>query len=944
MQTGKCPFCGAEYEFAEHQLGGRGQCYACGSKFSIMAPPPGDPATPMAAAARRHRNHAPLLVAAICIAALAAAGFGLRRGRTAAKAAAALPAPPVAARPAGPLGDDLVPLLNDADLPTLERRLTALLAGHFTNGEESVERALLKPDLLHGLAQSEMLRACGVDRVAEVAGREQGVAFLAEFLRSPEWMESFLVSDPPAESYAQALENLRLLFQYGEETDRPLYRRLATAFALSAGKMLPYRLVDRFAHTQRAHRDLLLHADFDTMDVREMRWSIYLGGNAADYQYLLDDRQTTIGGYFGSCWACWYRGHNDFGDSIQGPWYHTPWRWMWPGWETPRRVGGVCGTLSTFGSMSARAHGVPSTPVGQPGHCAYIVRSRDEWPVAYSVTWPTGASTPGWEGTGYSTMHRLYEPVQHDRKAFRAANHAVWAARLRAELAQPRARILPGLRYARYVQGVGNTLPDFTKLTPESTGTTDGVELAALQPTPPVNFGLAWEGQIEIEGAGQLRAATQSDDASRILIDGDLVAAANCSRDEKLIAAVPGRHDLRVEFSQGGGALSLHVELKGALPYGDWTASYEKAIRAQPLNYAVWLEYFKALERATDVPTNLWVDLAGRAASAFTGYPEAGWALVHRAFEKGMPSLEPARRLVFFADCHRKLRQENAKKFEAFPIDGHFSWQADRLGDPQLAIAYFGKLLDLHTAKPPNDWIFGQVLNWGQNRFAKDPKQSPLFAKAMEEYFRAQGSELQPDLMRNQVVAGIRNAATAGDLPGFHLWSDMAAELLPPVQPGDVHLNPQQAAAFPKFDPLPGELLSAGALLKLSSACQYDRPLSFRQLLTGEKFGGYFDTNGEDAPWAMIQLAGDADLSGVVLVNRYEFEPESGWAVPLRVSVSPDGKTWIPVASFDQVQPIYRIPLNGTATRVRYVKAERLPGKTDRFHFRAFLVFGKRLY
>ena len=939
MKTGHCPYCSAEYEFEDAQVGGRGQCYACKAKFTISA----TNAAPPPAAARASLR---ALVIGIAVAAAAAvAWFVLRHGAAKPPASAeARPAPAATPRTDGLLGAKLAEHLSAGTLFQLERALRTELRAQFGGGGEQVERALVKPDVLQALAQDEILAACGPDRVAEIAERTQGREFLAAFLRDPTWMESFLVSDPPAESSAQALENLRLLYQYGDRLEQPLYRRLATAFALSGGKTLPYRLVDRFRATRQAHQDLLLHAGFDTMDVREMRWATYLGGNAADYQYLLDDRQTTIGGYFGSCWACWYRGDNDFGDSIQGPWYHTPWRWMWPGWETPRRVGGVCGTLSTFGSMSARAHGVPSTPVGQPGHCAYIIRSGESWPVAYSVTWPTGAGTPGWEGTGYSTMHRLYEPVQHDRKAFLAAHHAAWAARFRLRAGLPEARVLPGLRYARYTQGVGAALPDFTKLTPASTGTTDAIDAAALQPESPVNFALAWDGELEVDGTGTLRVATQSDDGSRILIDGEPVAVANCNRGEKLIQPAPGRHPLRVELSQGGGPFSLALEFKGVSRYGDWTESYEKAIRAQPLNYGIWLEYVKALESAADVPTNLWIDLAGRAAAAFTAYPEAGWALVHRTFEKGMASLEPARRMVFLEDCHRKLRQENAKEFEAFPFDGILNWQVDRLGDPLLAVTYFGHLLQIHTAAAPHDWIFAQVLNWGQARFAKDPKNSAAFAKAMESYFRARGADAKPDLVQNQIVAGLRGASDVGDLATYRLWSDMAAQLLPPVQPGDVHLNPQQAAQFPAIEPLPGELLSAGALLKLSSACQFDRPLSFRQLLAGEKFGGYFDTNGEDAPWAIVQLPGDAELSGIALVNRYEFAPESGWVVPLRVSISTDGKTWTPVANFDQIQPVYRIALNGKAARARYVKAERLPGKTDRFHLRAFLVYGKRLY
>jgi hypothetical protein len=85
------------------------------------------------------------------------------------------------------------------------------------------------------------------------------------------------------------------------------------------------------------------------------------------------------------------------------------------------------------------------------------------------------------------------------------------------------------------------------------------------------------------------------------------------------------------------------------------------------------------------------LELLERIARTFTGYPEAGWALIHRTIEKGLPSLEPARRLVTLADCHRKLRQENAKTVRGLPDTTAFQLAGRPLGDPQLAMRLFGK-------------------------------------------------------------------------------------------------------------------------------------------------------------------------------------------------------------------------------------------------------------
>src|SRR5439155_11775842 len=131
----------------------------------------------------------------------------------------------------------------------------------------------------------------------------------------------------------------------------------------------------------------------------------------------------------------------------------------------------------------------------------------------------------------------------------------------------------------------------------------------------------------------------------------------------------------------------------------------------------------------------------------------------------------------------------------------------------------------------------------------------------------------------------------------------------------------QQLANFPKLTPFPGELLSKGALLRSSTVCQFDRATTYRQVLGDGTYGGWIDTNPEDAPWVIVQLPGDADLTGIALVDRFEFAPESDWAIPLKVSVSADGKTWTPVANFDKMQPLYAVNLAGKSIRARYVKA-----------------------
>ena len=344
------------------------------------------------------------------------------------------------------------------------------------------------------------------------AAREGGAAFLQSLLADTPWTESFLASGKA--DWPRALENLYVLRRHEPVWEGRLERDLATALALQWGNCSPYRLVDRFRQIRQALKDGLLHVSFESLDVRGLRWAVPTYGTAYDFQFLLDDRQTRLGDYLGAHGGIRYVSFNVYGLTVQDQWnYVGPWAHVY-GTGTGNRpfpahkqVGGVCGTVSTYGSAAAQVHGVPSVAIGQPGHCAYIVRMGQEWPVGNSVTWPSHASVPGWDGTGYPTLHRLYEPVCQDRERFMKATRLGWLARLQAERAVARVRILPGLNYRVYRQGVGPGLPDFSKLTPDKTGTCDTVDLAAVRPDPPVNFGVVWEGQIEVRGRGRFESA-----------------------------------------------------------------------------------------------------------------------------------------------------------------------------------------------------------------------------------------------------------------------------------------------------------------------------------------------------------------------------------------------------------------------------------------------------
>ena len=99
-----------------------------------------------------------------------------------------------------------------------------------------------------------------------------------------------------------------------------------------------------------------------------------------------------------------------------------------------------------------------------------------------------------------------------------------------------------------------------------------------------------------------------------------------------------------------------------------------------------------------------------------------------------------------------------------------------------------------------------------------------------------------------------------------------------------------------------------------------------------------------------MQLPGEGELTGIVLVGRHEYpwNDLAYQAAPPKVSVSLDGKAWTEVAPFERDEMVFRVDLQGKNLLARYVRAERVPGPQEtkpfeRFCLRGFMVYGRKL-
>ncbi|MCH8829239.1 MAG: c-type cytochrome [Planctomycetes bacterium] len=117
----------------------------------------------------------------------------------------------------------------------------------------------------------------------------------------------------------------------------------------------------------------------------------------------------------------------------------------------------------------------------------------------------------------------------------------------------------------KYYEGNWATVPDFSKIRPKATGGVTGFDLNAARRKS--NFGMRFEGFLQVQRAGEYTFFLGSDDGSKLFIDGKLIAVNDgvhpyTVRTGKVRLAA-GAHPLIVDYTQLGGEWVLRVDYQG---------------------------------------------------------------------------------------------------------------------------------------------------------------------------------------------------------------------------------------------------------------------------------------------------------------------------------------------------------------------------------------------
>lgn len=350
--------------------------------------------------------------------------------------------------------------------------------------------------------------------------------------------------------------------------------------------------------------------------------------------------------------------------------------------------------------------------------------------------------------------------------------------------------------------------------------------------------------------------------------------------------------------------------------------AYRLALEAQPLHQPAWREAVRFLREVRKPDAAAWSTIQTAALQALADFPEAAWEVVFDIQPAALASLPEVARGEFLLEFHRRIA----------PRDGPVMWdfaaalkaQAEALGpDAGKRLAFFESVLAVQASS--KSW-FAPTIAWGQEAFGKDASTSPAFFAALARVFSSGAAGGNQDGLRAALRPAVLAAAANGNVEAFQALGKAGASLR-----GDKTLA---------TEPFPGELLSSGGLLSVSSTSGWDHPENHWGVL--EPCGGSFHTERQVHPWAMVRLGKLGDLTGIVI-----HDPSGGHnatrQLPLKVSISEDGNSWQEVFRTDTHQNSWRIPLQGRATRVQFIRVERDDERSEFFHLAAIHAYGRRL-
>lgn len=802
--------------------------------------------------------------------------------------------------------------------------------------KKKVEAVIENPDLCEKLLHFTFIHDVTPEGITKVRNYKKGEEFLKFMLGDRTLVEDFLASGGLTNP-ARCLELYYMIYANDSELNfmrSNTYRNLALACALS-GHSDNYQVMDQYRTFVRFHKRGELHPTFDKLSVKDMRYiCTYKNGNSRssgeDLRYVVGQNTRPMNRYTESVWYPQYQLYNHFGTSVQESDYLRPWDHVFGWMEATHKIGGVCGSLSHYGMVSARAHGVPSITGGQPAHCAVIFRKDNgEWQIGNYVGQYTGFhhNPYFWELTTFSAAS-LIDDMFKDRVAIVNSHYYTWLAQHMIY-----AKVNPGVVFipesVQAYECKEKTLPDFAQMKSYKSVKCSNFDLSVAGRNN--SFALVFKGKILVKTPGNYAIRLASDDGSQLFIDSKLVIDNNGSHGMDPMNAevtLNTENTFELTYFQGDGAKGLQVfaEPKECEMLQEVINAFEEAVKYVPCNYPAWDAYGKYITQTQEKSLMRWMQWAQNLAIAFNDHEEQGWKLIHRyaapaIFEVGAESSL----LPMLIDCHRLMPESKRPTPERYNFPAVLDQQSKFLkNNMNSCLSLFEKIAEIYYGSPSS---FTAAMRWGANLFLSDEDYAAEYIKILQKIVNGKDKD-EKNTLGPFLNGAIRKSSETGNNSVFQQLCDLQDQVAPP----------QNKEPFLKSNK---KLLSKKALLQTSSTSQYDNPGNYRRCIDESQPAG-FHTDKENTPWAMIVLPNDCMVEEIYIRNVDG--QNASRSVPFTILISTDNKEWRRIYTASKVSNEFIIKLP-KPVRARYIKAERKNNNyKEFFHFTKFQVYGTTLY
>ena len=354
----------------------------------------------------------------------------------------------------------------------------------------------------------------------------------------------------------------------------------------------------------------------------------------------------------------------------------------------------------------------------------------------------------------------------------------------------------------------------------------------------------------------------------------------------------------------------------------------EAAMRC-PYNYTAWRAYADSLKTA-NAAIDEWRTYLGELLKLQPEGRLVAWDFAHEALDamqkKGIDNTE--------------LAKETAKVFLALPqpkkyINEEMNFRYDALvralgrfkGYPVLEDKILAVALKANADSPG---YLPQIFGCALERFGKDKERLERLFSIAASFGGKNGEGVTGN---GEGGFNWRQLFAMGDFQSdreaFRILANFRNENEPPMGTEKV---PEQDYGTP--------LVSDDALVKISSRGKGDTPEDYARVSDATPYDpkrkGLFTTKAEDAPWAIVELAGDVEIAGVTVV---------GDAKGLSFWLSDDGEEWRKVGERGMGNGEWRVDLRKDSPSAKFVKVGlEQDGKKKTLSLNKILVYGNKQY